>query len=115
MKTRKIRIKALSSDEFKIREKYEVKKITAPITFEIEVSDTSEVLKQLSTDKDILDWSDDISDLDYEVKMKKVSEVDLMKDSVMKALYSVDLTDMKTVINMCLFLKESHEYNKESI
>ena len=127
MKTRKIRIKALSSDEIKIREKYEVKKITGtPITFEIEVSDTSEVLKQLSTDKDILDWSDaswgenyisDLRERDWsndEIKLKKVSEVDLMKDSAMKALYSVDLTDMKTVINMCLFLKESHEYNKES-
>ena len=127
MKTRKIKIKALSSDEIKIREKYEVKKITGtPITFEIEVSDTSEVLKQLSTDKDILDWSDaswgenHISDLrgndwsNDEIKLKKVSEVDLMKDSAMKALYSVDLTDMKTVINMCLFMKELHEYYKEN-
>jgi hypothetical protein len=121
MKTRKIRIKALSSDEIKIREKYEVKKITGtPITFEIEVSDTSEVLKQLSTDKDILDWSDaswgvsDLRESNDEIKLKKVSEVDLMKDSAMKALYSVDLTDMRTVINMCLFLKESHEYNREN-
>jgi hypothetical protein len=121
MKTRKIRIKALSSDEIKIREKYEVKKITGtPITFEIEVSDTSEVLKQLSTDKDILDWSDaswgvsDLRESNDEIKLKKVSEVDLMKDSAMKGLYSVDLTDMRTVINMCLFLKESHEYNREN-
>ncbi len=116
MKTRKIRVSALASQEAAIREKYEVKDGSPDtvIEFEIEVEDDSKNLKLLSRDPMIKDW-EDIKKPDQGLvdttswlpgqRIAKIAEVPIQPknlETLTGVLVGiVDFTEPKDLVSLC--------------
>ena len=115
MESRKIKIKSFASKQAEIEKKYGIgTTLDKVIEYELLVPDTAETLKSLSSDPDVLDWSDSAETRDEgDITVKEITSVNLLKESLRKKLSFIDLSDMKTVIRLCLGLREVLEFSSD--
>lgn len=119
---RRIIVKAKISDKAALLRKYETRDIAEdPIeTFEMEVHDDSETLKELCSDPRILHWSDKdekprtTTPETPQPRIKEVAAIDLVKEGIRRNLKLLDTRDMKTLLGRLMCLRSAIEWRAGS-